>query len=868
MATVIAIITVPAVGMISFTVDEVIADILVGVSAFCASLGSYNVPKTGMLGGILNFVNGLVCVVGLLVCDVAVNYNLAAVRVDDVVFDVAGSAAYGFGEVCALVKSKSAGGLGYCTGVLVQIIAPVVPVLVCLFKLALAANAYLLVLVVISASTTVGVKISAANAAVLSKVCDNLFKRNVMIFRIFVCDNTALGAVLDHGNAVLAGGRAGKQGYVPSVIVTFGGIFTGACVDGFAVLRYYGDGDNVHRAALAGSPGVFLAEGKAALKASKGIALDPIKAVVINVAVFAANAGVVDYLVMRAYAKAGKVDLLTNAEVMTLYDRLRINLAAFGTSVLVNNAVKTAGSTIYKLVGPLKVVAVGVADNHSFATRGTEVVTLANALAANCGLVLCGVLLICVKGIAVAKVCDLAGFGINEELNVDHIQANVTLVLRADTELFEHFGVVYRLGKYAVFVNLNVRAICGLASSDCHHINADPIATVGEGSDHGAIEKCEAARVFLGYYINLVATVIVGAALEQVPPCVVANVGYGNDLAVLINLKRVIVAIRCSGDVVLVGSKIGICVYGVLDLGVIKGIYVICNDRSVNVFTELNVKGNKSTVLIGLDGQFKIFEDLVDLILDCLDCFCISLIAHHLINGHVLDLGESFDNVFSGSLLNLLNHFALCCDNALGYRFNYNLNVLAGLNNRLVSFGIRHRLGRYCAADAFGKHFNDLFNGGCAKLVTCKHFLNAYLKLHKLGESNLFAKKLGEKCIDRVNECYNVCTVILCLVNYLTNGKVKDLVDLCDKVVVCALAELGINKLADGFGGKSCIKCLYLFSAGGDNDVAVFLGNVADKVNNGLCNKICLVLAVFGKVKDKGNEGVVYPIESIVAHNE
>ena len=493
MATVIAIITVPAVGMISFTVDEVIADILVGVTAFCASLGSYNVPKAGMLGGIPSFVNGLVCVVGFLACDVGVNYNLAAVRVDGVVFDVAGSAAYGFGEVCTLVKSKSARGLSYCTGVLVQIIAPVVPVLVCLFKLALAANAYLVVLVVISASTTVGVKITAANAAVLSKVCNNLFKRNVMIFRIFVCDHTALGAVLDHGNAVLAGGRAGKQGYVDSVIVTFGGIFTGACVDGFTVLRYYGDGDNVHRAALAGSHSVLLAEGKAALATAVRVVVKPIKVVPTNVAAFAANAGVVEYLVMRAYAKAGKVDLLTNAEVITLYDRLRINLAAFGTSVFFNNAVKTAGSTIYKLVGPLKVVAVGVSNYKSFATRGTEVVIFANALTANCGLVLCGVLFICVKGIAVAKACDLAGLGIDEELNVYHIQTNITIVFRSNTKQSENFGVVYRLGKYTVLINLDIRFVFACASSDRHHINADPIAAVGVRCDYSAIKICEAA---------------------------------------------------------------------------------------------------------------------------------------------------------------------------------------------------------------------------------------------------------------------------------------------------------------------------------------------------------------------------------------
>ena len=87
------------------------------------------------------------------------------------------------------------------------------------------------------------------------------------------------------------------------MIVTFDGIFTGACVDGFAVLRYYDDGDNVHRAALAGSHSVLLAEGKAALKASKGIVIDPIKAVVVNIAAFAANAGLKDDSVMITYAK-------------------------------------------------------------------------------------------------------------------------------------------------------------------------------------------------------------------------------------------------------------------------------------------------------------------------------------------------------------------------------------------------------------------------------------------------------------------------------------------------------------------------------------------------------------------------------------
>ena len=182
-----------------------------------------------------------------------------------------------------------------------------------------------------------------------------------------------------------------------------------------------------------------------------------------------------------------------HADVVLSGDHLAVYLAAFGTSVLFNNAVKTALGTLYKLVSPLKVVAVGVVDNHSFATRGTEVVIFANALTANCGLVLCGVLFICVKGISVAKVCDLAGLGIDEELNVYHIQTNITIVFRSNTKQSENFGVVYRLGKYTVLINLDIRFVFACASSDRHHINADPIAAVGVRCDYSAIKICEVA---------------------------------------------------------------------------------------------------------------------------------------------------------------------------------------------------------------------------------------------------------------------------------------------------------------------------------------------------------------------------------------
>ena len=117
----------------------------------------------------------------------------------------------------------------------------------------------------------------------------------------------------------------------------------------------------------------------------------------------------------------------------------------------------------------------------------------------------------------------------------------------------------------------------------------------------------------MDYYVYLVVAVVVGAAFVQVRVCVVASVGYGNDLSVLVNLKYVLITICCSGKVILVGCKLGVLVYGVLDLGVVKGACVIRNDGYVAEVLKHKINREERAVLVGLHGEIDHFENFIDL---------------------------------------------------------------------------------------------------------------------------------------------------------------------------------------------------------------------------------------------------------------